>query len=284
MNQQDVTGALANGGHYRATSYAVEVMDPDGRVTEGIDANDIAAVQRRGNVVTIKRKKGRDLVLEGATLDDAGRLEAAVRAATGAAGAQPAKKGGGFGRFLLIGCGGLTGVVILIVIIAAVATGGGTKKESAGSSGGGAAGEQTTGAAGAKDNVATLAEGQAATAENVKLTILQIADPFVSANQFSRPSQGNRYVAFKVQLENVGSRSVSANAFNFKLLDAENFQHQFASVVFPEQSLVGQGQELGSGAKLEGWIGFEVKDGVGLQQLVYDPNPFTKTDIVFQSP
>ena len=91
-------------------------------------------------------------------------------------------------------------------------------------------------------------------------------------------------MALKVLFENVSGRSASVNAFSFKLIDAENFQHNFESVVFSEPSLVGQAQQLGGGAKLEGWIGFEVKDGVVLKELTYDPNPVTTTDHHFRVP
>ena len=278
MNQQEITGRLANGGSYRATGYSVQVAGADGTLTQEVDLNDIRQVQRKGAVVTIKRRRGSDVVLEGASIEDAGRLEGALRGpATPVAAVQPVKKRGGVGRVLMIGCSGLIGLVVLGVIIT-MAAGGGGDDEQATSVG------TTTAPAAARANEAKLTPGESATAEGITITILQIQDPFASPNQFSRPDAGNRYVAFKLQLENVGNRNASVNAFSFKLVDAENFQHQAESIVFAEQGLIGQGQSLGGGAKIEGWLGFQVKEGVGLKELIYDPNPFTETDHRFRAP
>ena len=278
MNQQEITGRLANGGWYRATNYGVQVTDEAGTLTQEIEVNDIRQVRRDGRIVTIRRRKGGDVVLEGASIEDAGRLEGALRGpAAPAAAAQAVKKRGGIGRVFLIGCGGLIGLVVLVVVIASATGGGGDDKKAT-------SGGTTSAPAAARANEATLAQGESATAEGVKITILQIQDPFVSPNQFSRPDAGNRYVAFKLQIENVGNRNASVNAFSFKLVDAENFQHQAESIVFAEQGLIGQAQSLGGGAKIEGWLGFQVKEGVGLRELTYDPNPFTETDHHFRAP
>jgi len=247
------------------------VTDGAGTVTGEIDISDVRQVRRNGRTVTIKRRGGKDVVLEAASLDDAGRLEGALRIPR--PGAPPvAGKRGGFGRALLLGCGGLLALLVLGIVIATMAGNSGRN------GGGTSAGEAR------RANEATLAAGESATAEGLKVTILEIRDPFESANRFSRPSAGNRFVAFKVQIENVGGGSKSHNAFNFKLLDAENFQHKPESIVFAEQALLGQATQLGGGARIEGWIGFEVKQGVGLKELTYDPNPFTTTDIVFRAP
>lgn len=282
MNQQEITGALVNGGRYRATGYGVEVTDPAGAVTQEVDRNDIKEVRRKGRAVTIRRRKGKDIVLETATLDDAGRLEGALRGpAAAAVAAQPAKKGGGIGRKFLIGCGGLIALGVVIAVIASAADGGSKDSDNKEAT---ASGGTTSAPAAPRANEARLAEGESTTAEGLTITLLQIRDPFVSPNQFSRPSAGNRHVAFKVQIENVGNRNMSANAFSFKLVDAENFQHQAESIVFAEQSLLGQAQSLGGGAKIEGWVGFQVKEGVALKELTYDPNPFTETDHRFRAP
>jgi hypothetical protein len=70
MTPQEVIGALVGGGRYRATSYMVEVLAPDGSVWETIDINDIREVRRQAQTVTIRRNKGKDVTLQGATLDD----------------------------------------------------------------------------------------------------------------------------------------------------------------------------------------------------------------------
>ena len=285
MNEQEITGALADGGHYRVTSYMVQLGDAAGTPTQEIDRRELRGVERKGTEVRLRQRKGGDVVVRAASLDDAGRLEAALRptAAPAAVAVTPAKKGG-FGRKLMLGCGGLIGLVVVVAIIAVAAGGGSDKATKEPTQAAGGQQQAANAPAASRANEATLAEGQSATAEGLKLTLLQIQDPYVSTNQFSRPATGNRFVAFKVQIENVGSREASANAFNFKLLDADNFQRQVTSVVFSEQSLLDQAQSLGGGAKIEGWVGFEVKEGVALKQLTYDPNPFTQTDHIFRAP
>jgi hypothetical protein len=178
----------------------------------------------------------------------------------------------------MIGCGGLIAVVVVLGVILAAAGGGGGAGESTSTT------ASPPGTAAVRANEGALEDGGMATAEGLKITIVQIIDPYSSPNQFSRPAAGTRFVAFKVLFENVGNRSASVSAFNFKLIDADNFQHNFESIVFDEPSLVGQGQQLGGAAKIEGWIGFEVKEGVGLRELTYDPNPVTTTDHHFRVP
>ena len=120
MNQQVVTGSLADGGSYRATSYMVELTDGTGAVHQTVDMNDIKSIQRRGTRLTIKRRQGSDLTLDAASLDDAGRLETLLRVST----AQPApaaRQRGGLARKLMIGCGGLIVVLVVLGVIIAIA-------------------------------------------------------------------------------------------------------------------------------------------------------------------
>lgn len=91
MEQSEVIGALADGGTYRATSYLVELRDAGGNVTATLDANEIAGIQRRDRTVVIRRRSGASVVVEAASLEDAGRLESAIRAAVPAI----ARAGGG---------------------------------------------------------------------------------------------------------------------------------------------------------------------------------------------
>lgn len=114
MEQGEVIGALADGGTYRATSYLVELRDAGGNVTATLDANEIAGIQRRDRTVVIRRRSGASVVVEAASLEDAGRLESAIRAAVPAI-ARAGGGGRGLGCFL-IGC-----LVLLVVTIGAAA-------------------------------------------------------------------------------------------------------------------------------------------------------------------
>jgi len=177
-------------------------------------------------------------------------------------------------------------VVVLIVIISAASAGSGSKKEEAVA---GAQPAATTGAAQApantpeppksKSKVAGVA-GAVAEAEDVRVTLNQVADPWVSDNEFIQPDAGKRIVAFDVTIENTGkSRTHGANPFNFKLTDAQSFAYE-TSFFGPDPAL--HATDLGSGEKTRGWVPFEVNQGASLGVLKYDPNMFTTNDIEFQ--
>lgn len=115
MEQGEVVGALADGGTYRATSYLVELRDTEGNVAATLDVNEITGIQRRHRTVVIRRLSGPSLVVEAASLEDAGRLESAIRAAVPAL---ARAGGGGRGRgCFLIGC------AVLLVVVAVAAAG-----------------------------------------------------------------------------------------------------------------------------------------------------------------
>jgi hypothetical protein len=129
------------------------------------------------------------------------------------------------------------------------------------------------------ERIVQAAAGAVAEAEDVRVTLNQITDPWISDNQFVQPAAGKRYVAFDVTIENAGSSGThSANLFNFKLSDAEDFAYE-ASFFGPEPSLTLT--DLGSGQKTRGWIGFEVNANTPLSVLKYDPQIFSTSDIEF---
>ena len=178
-----------------------------------------------------------------------------------------------------IGCGGLLGLLLLFVVIAvAVSEDGGP---------GATEGDRSTAPPPAEaeaENEALLAPGQSATAEGLRITLVEIVDPFVSSNSFSRPKAGHRHVAFRVLIENVSNRNQFVSPFDFTLTDAENFQYDPTSVVFDGPSLYDCPSQLTGGGRCEGWLGFEVREGAGLKDLMFDPNTFTKTDHHFRAP
>jgi hypothetical protein len=90
----------------------------------------------------------------------------------------------------------------------------------------------------------------------VKNPILDIVDPFVSPNQFSRAPAGTRHVAFKLLFENVSERNWIIGSFDLRLTDADEFQSAPAIVVFTEPTLTGA-PPLSGGGKFEGWVAFE---------------------------
>lgn len=117
MSQSDVTGSLASGGRYRATSYLVELTDAAGEIVATFDVNDISSVQRNGQTVILKRAGNADVSITASSLDDAGRLEQFLRSSLpSVTTAASANSGGGFGKFAKWGCFGVLGIFGLIVI------------------------------------------------------------------------------------------------------------------------------------------------------------------------
>ncbi|MCH8994846.1 MAG: DUF4352 domain-containing protein [Chloroflexi bacterium] len=129
------------------------------------------------------------------------------------------------------------------------------------------------------EGIVTAVPGAVAEADDVRITLNEITDPWVSDNQFIQPDPGRRFVAFDVTIENTGgSGTHGASIFKFRLSDAEDFAYE-ASFFGPEPSL--SSTDLGSGQKTRGWLAFEVNEGTPLQVLKYDPRLFSTNDIEF---
>lgn len=284
MNQQETTGALANGGSYRATSYLVELRDAGGSEIETIDASTIKAIQRNGQRVTIRRAKGKDVSIDAASLDDAGRLEIAVRGATTPTGQPVVAKKGGFGRFATIGCGGLLGLVVLIVIIVAASSSSGDDRKGATSSGATAQPGTNKGdvhvplAAGSTGEIA--AEGNAN--KKSRVTIVAINDNARSTNQFSQPPAGKKYYAVQVTVENAGTAEVSS--LDWKLRDSKDNELDDKIAVAGLGEMLDPVYTLTPGGKKSGLIVFEIDADAAPKWLRADPNPFLKNDLYFDAP
>jgi hypothetical protein len=208
-------------------------------------------------------------------MDDAGRLEAALRDPAMAMTA-PAKKGGGFLKVAGIGCGGFLALVIAIVVIAAAAAGGGSDSNDVGSDGGGV----KQGA----DTHVTLAEDSSGTVKTagdvtVQVTVEQIIDPATSQNQFEKPAEGHHFVVFELLVENAGKKET--HGIDFLLRTAEGFEYKRKFVVGFAAGELAEVLNLTSGGKAKAVIAFEVPDGATIQWLKIDPNPFAKGDLYF---
>lgn len=288
MSQQEVSGTLADGGTYRATSYMVEVIGPSGETTETIDLGEVTEVRRAGQDVIFKRRKGKDLVLRAATLADAGRLEAMVRPTVPAA---TAKAGGGFGKVVRWGCLGTIGLVTVIVVIMIATSlgddaGGGTSASSVTS------GSTSTQASGTKevgtnkgDVHVPLAAGQSGEVNEAKdkthkVTIVKITDDAQSTNQFERPAEGNKFWAVEVLVENAGQAEIYGGTW--KLRGTNDFEYDPTIAVGIGQPL-NLLQNLTSGAKTQGTLVFEIPKDAQPKFLRYDPNTFVKGDLYFDA-
>lgn len=132
------------------------------------------------------------------------------------------------------------------------------------------------------DNEAPLAAGAVAKAKWVRITINEIIDPYSSGNQFDLPAAGNRFVVFDMTVENISDDSHFFSIFDFALKDTENFQYEvgFSPIVEPSLSSVTDLQ--GGGSKVQGRLGFEVREGAALFEMKFDPELFSEEDIVFR--
>ncbi len=189
--------------------------------------------------------------------------------------------------------GGPVAVVIVLIIIIWVASatgGGGDGEEQA------AAEEQQQADAGNDlqqpaeptetpepqiERIVQAAPGAVAQAEDVRITLNEIADPWVDPSNFApqQPAPGKRFVAFDVTIERVKGSQHYANQFNFKLTNTEGFAYE-PTLLFGLQPLL-SGTDIGSGEKIRGWFGFEVDAATPLDVLKYDPQIFTTSDVEF---
>jgi len=78
MDFPELLGTLSGGKRYRVTTYSVEILEPSGEALDTIDIQDVTAVERRGRTVYIDTPTDQ-LSLTGATLGDAGRLDAMLK-------------------------------------------------------------------------------------------------------------------------------------------------------------------------------------------------------------
>lgn len=184
--------------------------------------------------------------------------------------------------------GGPVALVIVIIAVAAAAGGGEDGEPSAERPA--AETQPTAGVAGdtrptpepapETQRIVRALPGAEAEAEDVRVTLNGIVDPWVSDNQFIQPDPGKRFVAFDVTIQNTGeSGTHHCNPFKFSLSDAEAFAYE-ATFGWADPSL--NAVDLGSGQKTRGWVTFEVNEGTRLEMLKYDPGIFTTDDIEFQ--
>lgn len=206
----------------------------------------------------------------------------AALANAGAAAPAGGSKGGGIFKFGLLGCGGILGAIVLLIVIVAVVASGSGSSETSGTSGGSSSGSSSGDvrvalAAGSSGVIAPQGNGE----KKTKVTILAVNDNVKSTNSFEKPGEGNKWIGFQVEVENVGTKEVTS--LDWKLRDSANGEHD-------RDIVVGAGQmlelvfNLTPGGKVQGWVYFEVPAGVTAKWLRADPNPFLKNDLYFDAP
>lgn len=178
-----------------------------------------------------------------------------------------AKRGGPL-KWGFFGCLGIIGAIVgVIVVIVSVSAGG--------SSGDGG-----------KDVHVALAKGSSGVIvpeggrTHLKVTVLDTADGAKSDNQFEQPPAGKKYIAFDMEVENVGQHE--ANWTSWKLRDSKDQEHDdniVSGVGQPFDSLF----NLTPGGKTQGWVVFTVDSDATAKWLRADPDPIGSGDLYFDA-
>ena len=110
--------------------------------------------------------------------------------------------------------------------------------------------------------------GAVAEAEEVRIILHQIANPWTSDDAFQQAPDGTRLVAFELTVDFIGTEGTHmANPFHFKLIDSADFV--YAEILGGPEPVL-NAINLSPGQKTRGWIAFEVQAVTPLKQLVYD--------------
>jgi hypothetical protein len=131
MQRQEVSGALASGGSFRATPTLLEILTPTGEIAATFDTRYFESVTRDGQTVSITRIGNSSINVEAASLDDAialgDILQLGANAPTPTAAATTADTAstseGGFNSLLKWGCIGtlaIVGILSICLILALV--------------------------------------------------------------------------------------------------------------------------------------------------------------------
>ncbi len=141
-----------------------------------------------------------------------------------------------------------------------------------------------SGAGSHKDVHVAYAEGSSGTVTTAggvknKVTINKITDPATSSNSFEQPKPGNHYMTVAVTIENVGSKETTGVDTKLRMTDGTEYGQTFASGI--GASDLNSIKSLTSGGKTDAVFAFEVKDGLTIQWLKFDPNIFATGDLYF---
>jgi Domain of unknown function (DUF4352) len=121
--------------------------------------------------------------------------------------------------------------------------------------------------------------GAVAEAEEVRIILHQIANPWSSDDAFQQAPDGTRLVAFELTVDFLGTEGTHlANPFHFKLIDSADFV--YAEILGGPEPVL-NAINLSPGQKTRGWIAFEVQAVTPLKQLVYDPDASSKEAVEF---
>jgi hypothetical protein len=188
------------------------------------------------------------------------------------------------GKMVGFGCLGFAAVVVLVVVIGAVAMSGGSSGDSVTSKPVSSAlkgGQPTAGKA--DDTVKKSAQAAKVgdtislkgTGDGTKLdvTVVKVADPAKSSDEFTTPDAGKRYVGVQFRLVNTGSAAYDDSPSNgAQLADSggQRFDATFADITAGPS--MASAVKLQPGGKALGWIVFEVPKGSNVATVQFTMN------------
>jgi hypothetical protein len=113
-------------------------------------------------------------------------------------------------------------------------------------------------------------------AEQARLTVEEVVDPFDGYDDSYTPDRGSRYLLVRFTIENAGSRPLAIDPSAFAVQDADGFLAFPASIALQEdlveQTPLLEYGELEGGASLTGSAAFQVFNGVDPVRVVYQPS------------
>ena len=122
-------------------------------------------------------------------------------------------------------------------------------------------------------------EGDAIRLSDYQITIMASEDGWVNDNQFLQAEKGHRLVSVDIVIENVGSKSLSYNPFNFKLQDNNGYVYDVTAKARNPGLNVGK---LQPGRKVRGFIVFELPNNAHTLELIYQPNMFADEQAIIK--
>jgi hypothetical protein len=113
--------------------------------------------------------------------------------------------------------------------------------------------------------------------DNQILTVLDISE-YQSDNEFAQPTEGNKYMAVDVELENSDNQPIDYNVYDFEIQDENSYTYK--------QALIGDKEPryssgtLQPGRKIRGFITFEVPNESARFELIFTPDLFSASQII----
>lgn len=232
-----------SGRTFRVTGYLLDVLEVDGSLTAHVDAADVRGVRREAALVTVDRGRAGPPRLDGATIDNAGQLELAVRAIVHV---REERQANIAHREFRCGCGG----ILALTVIASVGTPAfiSLRKDSTKS-----------------HNVAVYQAGAAAQTSTLTLTSQTIDDPWTSVPLPLQPQPGNLFVRYRLVAKNLSTFDQPVNPPAFERSADDN--HAYGAKLTATNFVF---LELSTGQIIAGDVAFAIPSIVADTKLKYD--------------